>query len=447
VDKVKLTPQDLWAQVMEILQKELSEVSIDRWFRHLSPSQIQDQTLVVDVPDDFFKNWIVDHYSDHLTVALKTIGTSVALIEFKASSQKIESSSQPVFYGEASPLRPRRPSALNPRYTFEQFVVGPSNRFAHAASLAVTEQPAKAYNPLFIYGPVGLGKTHLMQAIGHEITQRMPDVNVLYITSERFTNELINSIQNRTTLKFREKYRNVDVLLIDDIHFIGGKEATQEEFFHTFNTLYDNHKQIVVSSDRSPKEINKLEERLVSRFEWGLVTDIQPADFETRAAILKKKAERDKITVPDDVTLFIAENVQSNIRELEGALVRVVAYSHLIGQPISKDLAHEALRIFIQESEKKISVEMIQKRVAEHFSVKKSDLTARKRTKNVILPRQIAMFLSRELTPFSLPEIGHNFGGRDHTTILHAYEKIKKAVDKDVDVRETVVLLRRSIES
>lgn len=447
---------ELWRKVMEGLEKELSAVSVDRWFRHLQPSAIVNDTLIIDVPDDFFRKWIVDHYLDPLNSAFAATGSPVRQFELKINPRKPEPEAAP----SARPAAARAPAgqaggtasaskpepALNPRYTFDEFVVGPSNRFAHAASLAVSEQPAKAYNPLFIYGPVGLGKTHLMQAIGHAVQERSPGSNVLYITSEKFTNELINSIQNRTTLRFREKFRNVDILLIDDIHFIGGKEATQEEFFHTFNALYDAHKQIVVSSDRPPKEINHLEERLVSRFEWGLVTDIQPADFETRAAILRKKAQRDGINIPDSVTCFIAEKVQSNIRELEGALNRVVAYSHFISRSITDALAHEALKNFIQETEKKITIGVIQRKVAEHFNLKQAELIAKRRTKNVVLPRQMAMFLARELTSFSLPEIGDQFGGRDHSTVLYACDKIRTAVEKDGDIQKLLAQLRKVIQ-
>lgn len=439
---------NLWVKVLEQLKKDLSEVSVERWFQNLRPSSTDSGTLVVDVPDDFFKNWILDHYASHLTNAIKSIEPSLQNFQLIIKRPSANATFTAPSIGSTKPENdfnraPKPVLPLNPRYTFDEFVIGPSNRFAHAASLAVAEQPAKAYNPLFIYGPVGLGKTHLMHAVGHEVVKHNPNANVLYITSEKFTNELINAIQNRTTLKFREKFRNVDVLLIDDIHFIGGKEATQEEFFHTFNSLYDSHKQIVVSSDRQPKDINNLEERLVSRFEWGLVTDIQPADFETRAAILKKKAERDRINVPDEVSLFIAEKVQSNIRELEGALVRVVAFSQLISRPISLDVAQEALKNYIKEVERKITIPLIQKRVAEHYGIKTSDLSIKKRTKNVVLPRQVAMFLARELTEFSLPEIGQQFGGRDHTTVLHACEKIRNAVDKDGGLKDNISTIRR----
>ena len=439
---------------MSILEGELSSVSIDRWFRNLTPREIAGETLLVDVPDEFFKNWIQDHYSEHITQALLKSQTGLKRFELKIVPRHQQKPSQPT-NGSATVVEtpstaaftstPRPKPTLNQQYTFNEFVVGPSNRFAHAASLAVAEQPAKIYNPLFIYGPVGLGKTHLMQALGHQVYAKNPEANVLYITSEKFTNELITAIQNQKTLAFREKYRNVDILLIDDVHFIAGKEATQEEFFHTFNALYDSHKQIVVSSDRPPKDIINLEERLVSRFEWGLVTDIQRPDFETRSAILRKKAERHNLPVPDEVTNFIAETIQSNIRELEGSLMRVVAYSQLIGRPITQELAQEVLQKAIQESGKKITVDVIQKNVAAYFSIRISEMTAKRRSKNVVLPRQVAMYLARDLTDFSLPEIGGFFGGRDHTTIMHACDKIRTLVERDRSLKEAVERIRQGL--
>jgi chromosomal replication initiator protein len=308
----------------------------------------------------------------------------------------------------------------------------------HAAALAVAESPAKAYNPLFIYGKVGLGKTHLMHAIAHYIAAKNQNLKIVYITSEQFTNQLINSIQNESTAKFRARYRNVDVLLIDDIHFIAGKESTQEEFFNTFNTLHDAHKQIVLSSDRPPKEINKLEERLVSRFEWGLIADIQPPPFETRAAILKKKAERESVAVSDDVILYIAEKIKSNIRELEGALKRVVANAVLLKQNVTLDLARSILKDMVKEKESRIVADSVFDEVANYFNVRISDIKGRRRTKQMVMPRQVAMYLIRKLTDHSLPEIGELCGGRDHTTILHACESIETDMKKDTKLKELV---------
>jgi len=330
-------------------------------------------------------------------------------------------------------------TTLNPKYTFDSFVIGNSNRFAHAASLAVAESPAKAYNPLFIYGGVGLGKTHLMHAIGHYILQNNPNSKVAYVSSEKFTNELINSIKDDKNEEFRQKYRNVDILLIDDIQFIGGKERTQEEFFHTFNALHDANKQIILSSDRPPKEINTLEDRLRSRFEWGLIADIQTPDFETRMAILKKKAEVENLNVPNEVMVYIATKIKSNIRELEGALIRIVAYSSLTNRQITVDLATEALKDIISKKQgKNITISIIQDIVSSYFDLRVEELKSQRRTRNVSNPRQIAMYLSRKLTDMSLPKIGEEFGGRDHSTVIHAYEKISDNLKTDESLQHTV---------
>ncbi|RSK25435.1 chromosomal replication initiator protein DnaA, partial [Bacillus sp. HMF5848] len=327
---------------------------------------------------------------------------------------------------------------LNSKYTFDTFVIGQGNRFAHAASLAVAEAPAKAYNPLFIYGGVGLGKTHLMHAIGHYVLEHNPAAKVVYLSSEKFTNEFINSIRDNKTVDFRNKYRSVDVLLIDDIQFLAGKEQTQEEFFHTFNTLHEESKQIVISSDRPPKEIPTLEDRLRSRFEWGLITDITPPDLETRIAILRKKAKADGLDIPNEVMLYIANQIDSNIRELEGALIRVVAYSSLINKDINADLASDALKDIIPSSKPRvITIQDIQKVVSQHFNVKVEELKAKKRTRTIVEPRQVAMYLSRELTDASLPKIGEEFGGRDHTTVIHAHEKISKKLESDPNFQRT----------
>ncbi|MDP2938325.1 MAG: chromosomal replication initiator protein DnaA, partial [Candidatus Omnitrophota bacterium] len=339
----------------------------------------------------------------------------------------------------AKPKEFKDTSGLNPRYTFENFVVGSSNRHAHAYSLAVAESPAKTYNPLFIYGGVGLGKTHLMQAICYHANNKLGgNLKICYMTSERFTNELIDAIQHHSTPMFRQKYRNTDVLVIDDIHFIAGKESTQEEFFHTFNTLYDAHKQIIISSDRPPKEIANLQDRLVSRFGWGLTTDIQPPDLETRAAILKKKIEREPVLVPDDVIFFIAQLIKTNVRELEGALIRTIAYSLLEEKPITLELTKGVLKDLLREPRKLITVDFIQRCVVEEFGVSLQEIKMKRRNKNIVRPRQIAMYLSRELTDLSLPEIGTFFGGKDHTTVLHSYNKIKEDLKQDETLKERV---------
>jgi chromosomal replication initiator protein len=340
------------------------------------------------------------------------------------------------------------PGILNPRYTFDTFVVGNSNRFAHAASLAVAEAPARAYNPLFIYGGVGLGKTHLMQAIGHYVLEQNPGSKVVYVTSEKFTNDLINAIGKKSMVEFRDRYRNIDVLLVDDIQFVAGKESTQEEFFHTFNALYEANKQIVMSSDRPPKEIPTLEERLRSRFEWGLTTDIQPPDLETRIAILRKKAASDSLEIPEEVLSYIANRVHSNIRELEGALNRVIAVASLSRRSISVEIAEEALKDIVGSvRQRQITIEMIQNAVANHYSIKAADMRSKKRTRAVTFPRQIAMYLARELTDSSLPRIGEEFGGRDHTTVLHAYEKIQRMLQKNPSLQKEISQLVQELRN
>jgi chromosomal replication initiator protein len=446
----------IWAQVLEIIKETLGEQAWETWFRPINVRGFSDNTLTLEVPNKFFQTWIKDHYLESIKKSLKAlagekeIGLELVIAVKTPEPQQEEAKPKPRrwFFRKTSQEPSKTPdqSGLNQRLSFDNFVVGPSNRFAHAASLAVAESPARSYNPLFIYGGVGLGKTHLMQSIGTSLLKNNSRAKVTYISSEKFTNQLINAIQHRTTTQFRERYRNVDILLIDDIHFIAGKEATQEEFFHTFNTLYDAHKQIVLSSDRPPKDISTLEERLVSRFEWGLVTDIQPPDLETRIAILRKKNEQNNIRVPDDVVYFIADKVKLNIRELEGALIRVVAYSSLINEAISIDMAGSVLKDMILE-DKKISIDSIQKKVAAYFDIRLTDMKAKKRTRAVVFPRQIAMYLARSLTESSLPEIGEYFGGRDHTTVLHAYEKIRGVLEKDPKLTDSVNRLIVEIKS
>jgi len=450
----------VWSNAKDIIKRELAnDQTFNIWFGPIGFVSLGTDTITLKVPNKFFKGWLVDRYMNQLNSGIQKATGKALKIEFvlgemttedaPAAASKKDDPKKDRLFG----IFPRAPQAsareigLNPKYTFESFVEGPSNRFALAASTAVSDSPAKAYNPFFIYGGVGLGKTHLMHAIGQRVLQKIPKAKILYMSSEDFTNQLISAIQTRTTPSFREKYRNVDVLLIDDIHFIAGKESTQEEFFHTFNTLFDAHKQIVVSSDRPPKEIQALEERLVSRFEWGLVTDIQPPDFETRIAILKKKSEKETIALPEDVFYFLGEKVKTNIRQLEGALIRVVAYAKLIGKDVTVDLAKEVLKDMIIEGEKKVTIDLIQKKVSEYFDIKLSDMRAKKRSKAIAYPRQVAMYLARQLTDFSLPEIGDQFGGRDHTTVIHACDKIENEIKTKSGLKNTVDKITLAIRS
>jgi len=440
---------NLWDKILEYTKQEIGEQAFENWFTQTKLASVTDDTIVIQVPSNFFKDWIYDHYRDILNIAiLKTLG-KVLPVKFEIKEQRQQKKSEPSSQAQSvPPEKPaqKKPFYLNPKYTFEGFVVGPSNRFAHAATLAIAEAPAKAYNPLFIYGGVGLGKTHLMQAACHYISEMHKNLKLFYTTSESFMNELINGIQTRTTQKFREKYRSVDVLLIDDIHFIAGKESTQEEFFHTFNALYDGHKQIVLSSDRPPKTIPGLEERLVSRFEWGLVTDVQLPDFETRIAILKKKAERAGASLPDDILYFIAETIKTNIRELEGALIKLIAYSALENKKITLALAKEILKDAGAEKAKKITVGFIQEKVADYFDIKPSEMKAKKRTRQVTYPRQVAMYLAREMTGLTLPEIGGHFGGRDHSTVIHACEKVDIDLKRNQNVKNLIQKLMLEIK-
>jgi chromosomal replication initiator protein len=438
----------VWESAQGSIKSQVGESSYETWLANLNPKEKSPDTLLLETPDEFFKNWIIDHY---LSVIKKAVGQAAkadVAIEFDVTAARAAAASpnQKPSASSKEIVTPRPSSGeINPRFSFNNFVVGPSNRFAYAASLAVAESPAKAYNPLFIYGPVGLGKTHLMQAITGYIQKHHPNLKHCYLSSENFTNELINAIRHKSTIQFRQKYRNIDVLLIDDIHFIAGKESTQEEFFHTFNTLHDNRKQIIICSDRPPKEIANLEERLISRFAWGLITDIQPPDFETRVAILKKKLELESAKVPDEVVYFIAEQIKTNIRELEGALIRVVAYSLLEDQPLSLAMAKNVLKDMVKETVKIISIEMIQKTVSEFFNLNIMDLKTSRRSQHIVMPRQIAMYLTRKLTRHSLPEIGNAFGGKDHTTVMHSCKKIEQEMHTNAELRKIVDQLTTSL--
>ncbi len=434
----------VWEKVCAFLKRELSERSFQTWFGPVSIQSFSgDAAVVLSVPDSYYGKWLYDHYQNLIESCFEeALGKKMVASYVVSEKQVIEEKASPVAESASS----LKMEGINPSYTFDSFVIGPGNRFAHAAGTAVSDSPGKHYNPLFVYGRSGLGKTHLLQSIAHEVKRRNKNCNVLYISSEKFTNQLITSIQTRKTAEFRLRYRNCDLLLIDDIHFIADKEATQEEFFHTFNTLYDAHKQIVVSSDRPPKEIPGLEDRLVTRFGWGLVTDIQPPDFETRVAILKKKMEKETVKVPDDVAYFIASKIKSNIRELEGALIRVVAYCALTGSALDVKLTENILKDSLQEESQKFSMEEIQKTVAEYFHVQVADLRSKTRTRSVARPRQYAMFLIRELTSYSLPEIGDFFGGRDHTTVLHACKKIRSENSQDLESVKIVEHLKNLLK-
>lgn len=462
-----------WEEILKKLENSLSKMVCDTWLKPITPVKLTTTSLELGTPTDFSKDWIEKHYmqlivdasyevtkaklnivitSFHLHDTDKEEQTQIPLIyPTTPTNNKQEETDKTTFINKDNsplPIVPGDSSSLNPKYTFETFVTGNSNRFAHAAALAVAESPAKVYNPFFMYGGVGLGKTHLMHAIGHKILQNNPDMRVLYISSEKFTNELINSIRDGKPEAFRQKYRNIDVLLVDDIQFLSKKEHTQEEFFHTFNTLHDANKQIIISSDRHPREIQTLEDRLRSRFEWGLITDIQAPDLETRIAILRKKALLENLTVPNDVMVYIASRIDNNIRELEGALTRVMAFSSLNKQQITKELASEALKnVFTNNENKTVTLELVQEIVSTYFKIDISEIIAKKRTRNLVFPRQIAMYLCRELTDASLPRIGEVFGGRDHTTVIHAYDKIEQECKTDKKLANTIKELTNKIKN
>lgn len=433
--------KEIWNKTLGIMEQKVSGPSFETWLKETEALNIIGNTLSVGVPTDFVKEWLENRYAQLIRDVLHEVtglSLEVSFIVGKDSSPSLNN-------------RPNRneiiSAQLNPKYTFETFVIGNSNRFAHAAALAVAEAPAKAYNPLFIYGGVGLGKTHLMNAIGHFVLKHYSALKVVYLSAEKFTNDFINSIRDNRTGEFRNKYRNIDVLLIDDIQFLAGKESTQEEFFHTFNALHENSKQIIISSDRQPKEIPTLEDRLRSRFEWGLITDIQPPDLETRAAILRKKAVLEKINISNDDIQLIANRITTNIRELEGALIRIKAYASITNQEINDTLVEQALKDLLPNStDQKITIEKIQKVVADYFNMRPDDMKAKKRTKAIAHPRQIAMYLCRELTDLSLPKIGEEFGGRDHTTVMHAQEKISKDIAENQNILHQVETIKKILK-
>jgi chromosomal replication initiator protein len=441
--------EDIWFRTLEILKEELSRPSFETWLKSTQLLEFDGNNIIISVPNEFAKDWLETRYYNLIKNTLQLITKQEIELYFVLPSENGKIRSKKKLPKSVYEMTAETDSTLlNPKYNFETFVIGNNNRFAHAASLAVAEAPAKAYNPLFIYGGVGLGKTHLMHAIGHYVLDHSQNYKVLYVSSEKFTNELINSIRDDKTVEFRNKYRNIDVLLIDDIQFLANKEATQEEFFHTFNALHEANKQIVISSDRLPKEIPTLEDRLRSRFEWGLITDMQPPDFETRIAILKKKASLEDLDVPDQIMESIANRIQSNIRELEGALIRITAYASISEKEIDEELVEEALKDIVPTAKPpEVDVVRIQEKVADFYKLKVEDFKAKKRTRSIAFPRQIAMFLTRELTDMSLPKIGVEFGGRDHTTILHGCDKIAKELKRDTKLQQEIAHLIQIIKS
>ena len=438
--------EELWNKVLALAEQQIAKPSFETWLKATKLLSYRGTNVSISAPNSFARDWLEDHYTHMVAAILFQLTGKDLLIKFVVQKDQDADDFElppPITQGKPDESHEISAGMLNPKYTFDTFVIGSGNRFAHAASLAVAEAPAKAYNPFFIYGGVGLGKTHLMHAIGHYVKEHNPNANVVYLSSEKFTNEFINSIRDNKAIDFRNKYRNVDVLLIDDIQFLAGKESTQEEFFHTFNTLHQGDKQIIISSDRPPKEIPTLEDRLRSRFEWGLITDVGPPDLETRIAILRKKAKADGLEISNDVMLYIANQVDTNIRELEGALIRVVAYSSLTNEDVTPELAAAALKDIVPNSKpRKISILDIQTAVGDHFQIKLEDFKAKKRTKSIAFPRQVAMYLSRELTDYSLPKIGEEFGGRDHTTVIHAHEKITQLVKEDQQLQQDIKHIR-----
>ena len=446
-----------WARILDALEKKVNRHSYDTWLKPTRYSHASNKILFVRIPTAEFRH-VGDKYADLIQEALDNLGLGYEDVKFVTAEDDPSNtpirhngglsahspSSGPSGSAGAQPAPGMHPSQgrfdwdsaaqLNPRYTFDAFVIGSGNQFAHAACQAVAERPSKAYNPLFLYGGTGMGKTHLMQAIGHEIKRRTPQAAICYLSSEKFTNEMINSLRYEKMISFRDKFRNVDVLLIDDIQFLAQKERTQEEFFHTFNALHESLKQIVIASDRPPKELAEFEDRLRSRFEWGLIADIQPPDLETKVAILQKKAEQERVTLPTDVALFIASNIRSNVRELEGALIRLVAHSSLIGADITLPYTQQVLKNFIDSQARKVTIESIQKAVAEQFGLRLVEIKAKNNSRSIVYPRQIAMYLAKHLTEASLPEIGRQFGGKHHTTVLHSVDKIEEVRKNDKDL-------------
>src|SRR6059058_529259 len=455
-----------WSRILDALEKKINRHSYDTWLKPTRYSHTSDGIMYIRVPTAEFRH-VGDKYADLIQEALDNLNMDCHDVQFVTPeddpaatpvrhdgglSGPAPALPRPQTSPGATPLHQARfdwdgAAQLNSRYTFEAFVIGAGNQFAHAASLAVAERPSKAYNPLFLYGGVGMGKTHLMQAIGQEVKKRSPEASICYLSSEKFTNEMINSLRYDKMASFRDKFRHVDVLLIDDIQFLAQKERTQEEFFHTFNELYESSKQIVIASDRPPKELAEIEDRLRSRFEWGLIADIQPPDLETKVAILQKKAESEHVTLPVEVALFIASNIRSNVRELEGALIRLIAYCSLTGVEITLPTTQTVLKNFIEAQTKKITIDSIQKAVAEQFGLRSGEIKTKNNSRSIVYPRQVAMYLTKHLTEASLPEIGRQFGGKHHTTVMHSIDKIEEARKSDKDLNRLLNKLTETLQA
>ncbi len=440
--------EDFWRQVLETIKGQINVNSFETWIKPIHCRSLENKKAVLEVPNNFFRDWVTEHYIQTIKDALYDLtgeDFSISLQVRKAKPPHVKEAPRADERGGDEDLASR---LFNPRYTFENFVIGAGNQFAHAASQAVADSPGRRYNPLFVYGGVGLGKTHLLNAIGHRIIKNRTvstPIKVCYISSEEFTNELVNSIRFERMNGFRKKFRNIEVLLVDDIQFISGKERTQIEFFHTFNSLYENKKQIVITSDKLPREIPDFEERLKSRFEWGLIADIQAPDVETKVAILKKKADLENIYIPNEVAFFLASHINSNIRVLEGSLIRLGAFASLTKREINLEMAKEVLRNFIRDKETLVTIDSIQKKVSSYFDLKTKDLKSKRRLKQVVFPRQIGMYLSRKLTPSSLIEIGEKFGGKDHSTVIHSIKKIEEKINNDPYTKSVIADLMKQV--
>jgi len=427
-----MTLEEVWNKSLSKIEEKVGSNIVELWFKPIRLSQAKEQQATMDIPNRFFKDWIEDNYPDIIAESIESVLGYPVTVRYRTAEKTDPDVKKMDMRLESRRQRlASRGIHLNPKYTFENFVIGPSNQFAQAAAKAVAEAPGRAYNPLFVYGGVGLGKTHLINAVGNAVIDKSPDIIVLYVSAEQFTNEVVSAIRHEKMGELKEKYRNVDLLLLDDIQFIANKTQTQEEFFHTFNALYEKQKQIVISSDRPPKEIGAVTDRLRSRFSMGLIADIQLPELETKVAIILKKAEMEKIKVSGDVAYYLASKVKSNIRELEGCLIRLGAQASLTGMPIDKEMAKNVLRDTIEDEEKPLTTDHIQRIVCEHFALKLADMKAKRRTKEVAQPRQIAMYLSRQLTNMSLNDIGKGFGGKDHTTVIYACKQIEDKRAKD----------------